>query len=256
MRRLQSIYFLLLLVSSLAEARVFSFKEKGVAPFFRGSIGQSKIDDNAYGESSGTATATPSLSGAIDWNFGGEFGLALGFSETFFVRLGLEMLSAKNGDVKGMNGSGTTEWFTLDSSVFVFNPNVSAEFIFGQVGNFRMFTLVGVGMANVTLENRYSMTSAGTTALGKSDFIEKAEVNTHSAQAAVGFEVLFTDIVTFMWDVGYRHLPVSKLKLKGDTNSIAQGNVEKGETLKNTDGTTRSLDLSGVYTSLGFRFYF
>lgn len=238
--------------SSLAEARVFSYKDRRFAPFVRGSLGYSQLQDAAFADSSGATTST---TGGVTWNYGGELGFALGLTETLFMRIGAEVISAKDSDVKGASPAGV-DWMTIDSSVFVFNPNVAFEYYYNQINNLRFFTAVSFGMANFTLENRYDLTPAGTTANGgKADFIEKAEANTYSATASMGLETLFTDNVTVLIDLGYRYLEASELKLKGNVNSFGNPSGAKGDVLKNADGSARSLDLGGFYTSLTFRFY-
>lgn len=244
----------LVFFSAFSQARVFSFKDRRVAPFFRGSIAYSHLGEDAFSNSSYSGATRPALEGEIPWNYGAELGLSLGLTDTFFVRLGAEAVRASNGAVKGSDPGGTL-WFDLDTSVFAFNPSVTFEYDYYQVGNSRFYFLLGGGSANVTLVNRYTMTAAGQTALGVASFNEKAEARVYSGHTALGMETLFADNVTFMIDLGYRYMPIPELKLKADVASIAQPTGLKGGVLKNSDGTTRDLTLSGFYTSIGFKFY-
>ena len=240
------------LASATSEARVFSYKERWFAPFVRGSMGYSRVNDSAFADSSGYNTST---SGGVDWNYGGEFGFAIGLTDSLFMRVGAEVLNMKDGDAKGKSAAGV-DWMTIDSSVFVFNPNVGFDYYYSQIGNVRFFGSASVGMATITLENRYDLTSAGSTANGNQpDFIEKAEAQTYSGTASMGLEALFTDNVTVLFDAGYRYLPVKEFKLKGNVDSFGNPTAAKGDVLLNNDGTRRSLDLGGFYTSLTFRFY-
>jgi hypothetical protein len=234
-----------------AQARVFSFSDRRIAPYIRGSIGYSQLQDSAFADSSGANT---SIDGTVPWNYSGELGLALGLSDSLFLRFGAELLSGGNGDITGSSAAGA-QWFKLDSSVMAFNPNIGVEFIYSTMGNWRFFTVVGVGMAQVTLENRYTMTPAGATALGKPSYNEKAKANAYGGTISTGLEALFTDNVTVMLDLGYRYLPVKELKLTGPVSTVAQPSGKEGDVLKNSDGSTRELDLGGVFASVCFRFY-
>lgn len=221
-----------------------------VAPYVRGSIGYSQLQDAAFADSSGPNTV---IDGSVPWNYSGELGLALGITDNVFLRFGAELLSAGNGDITGSSSAGA-QWFKLDSKVFVFNPNIGVEYIYSATGNWRFFTALSVGMAQVTLENRYTMTTAGAAALVPS-YNEKADATAYGGWVSSGMEALFTDNVTFMLDFGYRYLPIKEMKHKGNATTIAQGAVVKGNILKNSDGSARELDLGGFFASLSFRFY-
>ncbi|NJL24115.1 MAG: hypothetical protein HC902_02320 [Calothrix sp. SM1_5_4] len=120
----------------------------------------------------------------------------------------------------------------------------------------RYYLFAGAGMADVTVENEYKMTAAGTSSLGVSDFKEKLAASAVSGHVGIGLETHFVDNVTFSADFGYRYLPVSTLKYKGDVATIAQpGGASEGDEARNSDGNKRTMNLGGIHAGLTFRFY-
>jgi opacity protein-like surface antigen len=127
---------------------------------------------------------------------------------------------------------------------------------FTPVGNTRFYLAGGAGLAMVTVENRYAMTAAGKSQTGLSDFNELMEGTATSGHVGLGMETLFTDNVTFTMDVGYRYLPVTALKYKGDAKTLQKpGGVSKGDPVVNADGSSRTLNMGGLIIGVGFRFY-
>ncbi|MGE4130854.1 MAG: hypothetical protein AB7F86_04415 [Bdellovibrionales bacterium] len=243
----------LVFAASSAQARVFSFKESGLGMFLRGTGGTSAVGDDPFAKSSGSDT---SVSGKTSYAYSGELGVVFGLGSMVNLRLGAEVI--QHHPVKETSGKNSSdiERFQLDSSTFIFNPNLTMEVIFHQEGNTRYFGELGVGNSEVTVENRYTMTSTGTSELGVTDFNEKLSATALSYHVAAGLETLFTDTVTFVAQVGYRILTVDSLKYKGDVNNIVSpSGAAKGDKALKNDGTARSLDLSGVFVGVAFRFW-
>ena len=242
----------LLVLPCLAKARVFSYKDNETGAYVRGTGGLLSLDQDPFGNSSGPGTT---ISQSTKYDYGGELGFMLGLTPNLHLRLAAEVIQANPVAGDGTDASGAT-LFTLNSSVFVFNPNVAFEYVYSTHGNMRFYGELGVGYANVTVVNTYKMTSAGTAALGVSDFNETMETNVLSGEAGIGLETLFTDNVTFLADFGYRYLPVHSLKYKADVNNIVSpGGVHKGDVVLNQDGSKRQFNLGGVFTGVAFRFY-
>jgi opacity protein-like surface antigen len=248
----------LLLISALAffaapaEARVFNYKDSTLAMFLRGTGGTSNLGDAPFGDSCGTDTE---ISEGSKYSYSGELGLLIGLGSVN-LKLGAEALQHRPvAEGKGKNSS-DVERFSLDSSTFVFNPNVAIEIVLDGAGNTRYFASGSVGYAMVDVENRYTMTATGTTDLGVSDFNEKMIGTGMSATLGGGLESLFTDNVTFTLEGGYRYLKVAKLTYRGDVNNIVKpAGASKGEEALNHDGTSRALDLSSFFVGVSFRFY-
>jgi len=238
---------------AVASARVFNFKEAGLAAYLRGTGGQSAVGQDPFGNSSGTDTVISEETGL---NYSGEIGVQWAMGDKTNLRLGAEAIQHRPvSEAKGAN-SNQQERFTLESEVFIFNPNLTLEYVFKSAGSFRYYGLIGAGWADVTVDNHYQMTALGTSELGVTDFYEKMHATAYSGHIGGGIEALFTDNVTASLDMNYRYLKVPTLKYKGDTTSIvAPGGVGKGEEVLNQEGGKRSLDLGGFYIGITFRFY-
>ena len=238
-------------VGAAAQARVFSYKDAGVAAFLRGTGGLSQLDQDQFANANGGV----SVDGSSQYQYGGELGAALNFGN-LQVRLGAEVIQHRPvSEGKGTDSSGA-QMFTLNSSVFVFNPNVTFEYSYAGSGDMRYYGALGGGYANVTVVNEYKMTGAGTTRFGVTDFDEKMETTVYELHAETGLETLFTDNVTFLAGVGYRHFLVPCLKYKNDASTISTpGGVIKVDPVLNEDGSKRHLNLGGFFASIGFRFY-
>lgn len=240
-------------VPNVSQARVFNYKDSGAAAFVRGTGGLISMGQSAFLGGSG---ANASVDGTSRMDYGGELGVIWAVTPIFHLRLGAELLQAKTvSEAPGTNSSGT-RLFNLTSSVSAFNPNLAVEWVWHATGGMRFFWIFGVGYAEVTADNKYTMTSAGQSAFGVGDYQESISGTTLSYLASLGFETLFADNATFALDVGYRGLSVNKLKYKSDANTIlSSSGVHKGEAVLNRDGSARTIDLSGLTVGASFRFY-
>ena len=235
-----------------AHPRVFNYKDASTAAYIRATGGYSALSQDPFANSSGAGTT---ISGTTQYNYGGEVGFMLGLSSNLHLRLGAEFLQENPVVADGLNSAGVSR-FSLNSSVFIFNPNVTFEYVYSVHGNIRFFAELGAGYANVTVVNDYKMTPAGTTTFGVSDYKETMDTNTLSGIAGVGLETLFTDNVTLLADFGYRYLPVNNLKYKADVSTINNpSSVHKGDPVLNADGSKRNLNLGGLFGGVALRFY-
>jgi hypothetical protein len=242
------------LLGSNAVARKFDFKSEYFASYFRGTGGTSAVGDNAFKGAGGHSTE---YTDSVKYNFSGEIGFLINPVDKVTLRLGVELLQAKPlNDTKGTQNE--QDMFTLTSTVFVFNPLVTVEAAFLTTSKSRAFVYAGSGLANVTMDNQYSFTPLGQTSLGvASDYTEKTEANLIYWHLGLGYEVLFVDNVTAAFDLGYRYLPIEELKYKADIDDMVDsiGSVNKGDVVMNQEGGPRTLDMSGPYIGLSFRFY-
>jgi hypothetical protein len=233
-----------------AHARKFDFKSEVLATYFRASLGPSLLSDNAYGNSSGDSTT---ISSKVATNSSGEIGVVFSGTKAN-LRLGCEFLMPRDvTGVSGVNAAGT-ERFLMTSQVSAFVPTLNLEFIPYYSPTAKWIVGLGGGIALVSIENAYTMTATGTSELGVSDFTEKGSSQVSVGQIYTGYEVLFTDTVTAVFDVGYRYLPVKTLKSRQDTTAIS-GTYASGSEFKKDDGTRRSIDLGGFFAGFAFRFY-
>ncbi len=248
--RVLAVVLIYMLSAPFAEARIFDYKDSALAAYMRGTGGLSSVKQDAFGNSSGSGT---SVDGSSKLDYGGEVGMMLGFGQNLHMRLGIEMIQHQTVSGTGSSPSGV-ERFKLESSVFVFNPNVTFEYVYKTISGFRFYTAIGAGLADVTVENRYTMSAS--TDLSVPSYNEKLQGSGVSGHALVGMETLFVDNVTFALDLGYRYMPISSFKYKGDVNNfVAPTGASKGAEALNADGNKRALDLGGVIVGASFRFY-
>jgi opacity protein-like surface antigen len=236
-----------------ARARVFDFKDAGVAPYLRGTAGLSAVGQEPFNHSSGPDTT---VDGSTKYDYSGELGVLIPLGGDLRMRLGAELIQHRPvSDAPGTDSTGK-KLFTLKSSVNAFNPNVTFEYAYKTAGNLRYYMMAGVGYADVTVENAYAMTTDGQNDLHVGDFTEKLAAQTVSWHAGVGLETLFTDNVTFSFDAGYRYLPVKTLRYKGDVDTVlAPTGARKGDEVLNDDGGPRRLNLGGLTLGVTFKFY-
>lgn len=233
-----------------AQARKFDFKSESVASYFRGSFGPSNVGGDAFAPSSGVGT---SVDKTVATNASAELGFLFS-TRLFNLRLGAEYLMPRQLiDVTGTDAVGT-KLFSLNSKLSALVPTVSVETMAFQTATSRMLIGAGIGAAFITLDNAYTMTADGTSALGVADFVESASTNASMYHVYVGYEILFTDTVTAAFDLGYRYLPVKSIASTKDTVAIT-GSQTTGADLANNDGSKRAFDLGGIYAGLAFRFY-
>ncbi len=237
--------------SSVGWGRVFDIKSETFGSYFKGTYASGLVGKSMFESSSGTGVT---FDKTADYNFSGEFGFL--WARSFMVlRLGAEVIRTRS--LQGTKGTDASdvELYKMNSDVNVFNPKVGVEFSFFRSSIARAFFGGSVGQATVTVQNSYAFTSAGNTTFNNlADFTEAGTQTVTSAEGLVGFECLFSDTTTFVFDAGYRSLKASALARKADVTTF-DGAQTAGEPLKNSDGTQKTLDMSGLFVGLAFRFY-
>lgn len=235
---------------SPALARKFDFKSEFVSMYFRGTYGTSSVADSPYAGSSGNDV---SVDKSVSSNYSGELGFTA--SGTFMaLRIGAEYLMPRHySDIYGTDTSGT-RLFTLDSKLVGVIPNASVEFFPYSNSTSRVIMGAGYGIAYVSLDNTYTMTTDGETKFGFGSFIESSSTRVDMFQAYVGYEILFTDTVTATVDLGYRRLLVPELKATKSGQTIV-GSIQENDIMTNHDGSNRTANMSGPFVGLAFKFY-
>jgi len=257
MRAVWAVGLLLVLGSVIlgqsAEARVFSFKNEGIASYLHGTYGPSMLSQQPYATSSGVDT---SLDKKFTYNVSGELGLLWVVSDRMAFRLGVEALQGYPAikEAIGSNPSGQQR-MSVNSSVFAIHPSAALEYYFSLQNSYRIFGYAGAGYAMVTMQNNYTLTAQGTSDLGGiTDYGEQSKATATSIIGGAGIEVHFSDTTTFLFDLNYRHLPVKNLTYQNSATGT-QGAFVNGQPVLNDDGSKRAIDLSGMSVGIGFRFY-
>jgi opacity protein-like surface antigen len=244
---------LLLSTSSVSVARTFNFKDESFGAYFRGTAGFSGVGTDQIDNSAGSNV---DFDKKAHYNLSGEVGFIVYSTSHFNLRVGGELMSTDSVmGAKGSSGSGTP-LFDLDSRVLAVNPMATFEYIFKPTDHSRFLAYLGLGSATVSLKNSYTFTSAGQTVFGQgASLSESSTAQVTNYNLGVGYEILFVDSVTAMFDLGYRYMPVNELKYTKATTTFDGTAVGKGDKVINADGSTRKFDLSGVYLGVSFRFY-
>lgn len=256
LKRVAPIVFLFLLISGrgglgeLAQARRFDMKTENFATYFGGSFGPSNLSDGAFSLSGGTDVTTDKI---VRSNYSGEIGFTLTSNSGGLRFVGEYLLGQTLTGVSGTHSSGV-KYYDLTSKVSAFVPMVLAEAPVWKGLESRVMIGGGLGYAFVSLDQEYTMTAAGATALGVGDYIEKASTQALAWRVYTSFETLFVDTTTVSFELGYKSVKVGSLQSLKDTAAIS-GNQTKGSDLRNMDASNRAFDLGGAYVGVLFRFY-
>ncbi|MFK8139406.1 MAG: hypothetical protein AB8E15_13685 [Bdellovibrionales bacterium] len=239
---------IILLSTSLAQAKVFNLSKQTVSTFLRGSYATPTIGSGAYSDSSGNATT--GFSKEASYNTTGEFGLFF-TTPMMGIRFSYEFLQAQ--PLEGVSaGASSTEYMTIDSRVVAKIPKIGFEFGFATDNNSKYYLNLNFGYAQVELVNDYSFTGASPYGVG--DYTERGESTIVMGDISLGWEYNFSEDSTLLVDAGYRVMTINRLTHTAATTTI-NGGVTAGDALTNNDSTDRAIDLSGAYIGLGFRFY-
>lgn len=235
-----------------SEARVFDFKEKNLSAVLDGAFGLSLMGQEGFAANKGSNVA---LSESLDYMQSGRIGFGYNAHEFLNLLFVLEVLKPMS--IKGASGTNLsgTELYTFSSSALILNPSVFIEYSYSKMGNVRYFIFLGAGMAQLTMDNQYEINSTGESELGVSSYTEKLKGTSTNGSLGFGLEAHFVDTATFSLYSGYRIFQVKELKHSSTVTTYAEGDVAEGDTVYNGDGSKRTMDLSGPYVGMGFRFY-
>ncbi len=233
-----------------SEARVFNFQSETFSAYFGGTFGSSLAGASAFRSSSGIDTQ---FDKTVQTAASGEAGLAIALSNVS-LRLGVEYLMPRSLEgVIGTDLSGT-KLFDLNSDLSAWIPTVSLEIQAYKTSSSRVLFGAGYGIAFVGMDNDYKFTPSGQSALGVGDYKESSKTQANMGQIYVGYEFHFADAVTAVLHAGARTLKASDFRSLKETNAISGQQTENGQ-IRDMNGDLRSVDLSGAFVGLNFRFY-
>lgn len=245
----------LLVFSSLANARVFNINKERFAGYFSVTGGGSHIGANGISDAAGTGLE---YSEETKYNFTGEFGFAYSLPK-LTVRFGFEVF--KPNVLSSTVANGTSDLYSAESSIQGFIPKLGIDVNLHGNAQSRSFINVSGGLADVKLNNDYALTTDGQALYsGVSDHSVEAKGSGTLLSASLGYEGLLSDTNTIVVEFGYRQLNINNLKYsRGATTFNPSGTgsttVTSGDKVVKSDGSTRDLNLSGPFLSIGFRFY-
>lgn len=238
---------LVLMASSTSYGRVFDMNRETFASYFSGNYGTSKIANSANKDESSATTFNDSVS----TNTGGEFGF-LYTSKYIGWRFGFEVL--KPPAISPVASAGGTDLYTVKSDLLVYIPKLGIDItLFGR-GSTKYYFGGYAGTASITMTNTYSLVTA--TPPGDHTVTAKGAANLMGGH--LGLETLMADTTTFVLELGYRVLNFTELKYAKDVTTFSSpgaGAVVSGDIVKDTNANNRTIDFTGYYAAVGFRFY-
>jgi hypothetical protein len=245
---------IMVFTATAAEARVFDFSKQTFSTYLRASGGPTTLQRGAY--SAGFPNSiTFNDTNAPSTVYSAEIGLAFTNPNVYNFRLGVEGLYPyASGGSTGANG-GTPE-FTINSLTYAIIPQANFELFLKKKPNFRFYLGAGGGYAITSFDNNITMTPQGTTTYGVSNYSELASGTGIMGQGYLGMEFPAFDNIGFSFDVGYRYLVIPSFTASQSYTNLSGKIISQGSTITNADGSTRSLNLSGVFGAVSFRFYF
>ena len=236
---------------SVSYARVFDINTENFASYFRGQYGTTNLARLPFEPNSGTgAVYDLSYTTLNEYEFGFIYA-----SRPMSLKFAIGVVKPPNlKEIKATSAAGT-DWYTVNSNISVAVPKIGIELNIKQWPTGRLILFGDFGTGSATVENGYTFTAAGSAAFNNIvDYREEVKSNATCAEYGAGLEVFAFDTTTMLIDVGYRNL-----KFASFTHNVAattfQGTVAKGDAAKNTDGTSRTLDFSGPFASISFRFW-
>jgi hypothetical protein len=248
--RFAALFAALFFWSEHSEARVFNFNSETFSAYFGGTFGSSSAGSSAFRSSSGADTQ---FDKSVQTAASGEAGLAIALSK-FSLRLGVEYLLPRSLEgVIGSDASGT-KLFDLNSDLSAWIPTISIEIQTYETASSRVLFGASYGIAFVGMDNEYQFTPSGQSAFGVGDYKESSKTQANMGQIYVGYEFHFADAVTAVLHAGARTLKASDFRSLKETNAISGQQTENGQ-IRDMNGDLRSVDLSGAFVGLNFRFY-
>lgn len=236
-----------------AQARVFSFEDESFGAYFRSTRSSTAFTNTLLSKSNATTANPVTMNSEVDYNFSGEVGMVYAYRR-LAMRIGLEaIIPPAISNRKGEFSDGT-EAYRVTSEVSVIMPKVTMEVNLMKWSDSKVFLFGGAGSANLTGRNSYVFTSAGSTALGVSEYYEDLRGVAVMGEGGLGYERILFDTTSFVVEGGYRAITFTKVNQNRDVTTM-NGAVVKGDKALNADGSDRAINLSGVYASLSFRIW-
>ena len=184
------------------------------------------------------------------YNYSGEFGFLYSTPAVSF-RFGFEVLKPPAlTSVTATNGGATA--YTLNSTYTGFAPKLGVEINLKKSSTWRLFLMGFYGSASVSYKNDYTIVNYAPI----TDHSEEFKGSAALYGGTLGFEGLLTDTTTYLIEAGFRRLDVTNLNYSKDvTTGIDNKAHAAGDPALDVNGNQRTLDFSGAYLSIGFRFY-
>jgi hypothetical protein len=239
-----------ILVNQSVWARVFSFENETMAPYFRLRSGFSSMGNTPYRWQGATRYGGDE----VDLIYGGEFGFYYRVAR-FGVALGVLVHSFD--PVMGGRGSdvGGARLYDVDVEGLAYGPQVTFDYQFTGTEDYLWKIVVGGGYQFAKLESTYRYTVLGQALTGgQSQLTESYKQEAPFAIMAISTEFLLADTTTISITAGYHYSLNQDWNYSGDGQNFA-GPHGDGDPLVFEDGSRKTIDWSYPFVQLGFHFY-
>lgn len=239
------IFFVIVMMSSVASAKVFSMNDTTLAGYLSGQYGDSSVGTKFFeGESSAV-----DYSKGFKKHTGADFGLIYR-TQSFAWVFGFEFIKADKIKDGVASTVGTTN-YNYTSEVSYLAPKVGMEIIFYQDVAQRVSLQGTVGTASLSTKTDYSSLSIAPNA----DFTIEGKGAANLVNVSIGSEWHWVDTTALQLQVGYRALHFKRIKATTDVADSFQGAITKGTRLTRLDGSNLDYKFSSYYINLAMRIW-
>ena len=233
----------ILFFSNLCHARIFDLSKEKFGSYLIFSSSQSNLKETPYQG----LTVADDFSDAYKYPAGGEFGFMYENHSVGF-RFGVEII--KPSPTEGYAKSNNVTKYYYKDNISVLVPKIAMEVNFITKSKFRLLGYGFLGQANLVESTDYSAVTVAPSASHTVDIKSSANMS----GGGLAFEFSAFDTTTLIFELGYRQLKFANMIYSKDVTTF-EGAVTSGTTVKNSDGTSHQVDMTGAYAALGFRIF-
>lgn len=239
-----ALLFFIIFTGLVTQARVLSLSDEKFASYFSLEGGTSVLASSPYDENLASVT---SFSQEYKTSLGGEFGFI--YSSPYIAwRFSFNILKpSKLKETRAF--AGTNVEYIVESDITTIAPKLGIEIHLNKKPNYRFFLFGNLGSSNLTMSNTYTSATGGV-----ADHTVQAKSSATETGGGIGFESSFVDTTAIVIELGYRNLKFKEVKYSKDVTTF-QGAKTAGDMLMNLNGENKSLNFSGYYACIGFRFW-
>ncbi len=237
--------------SQISWARLINLNQEGFASYLSYYGGNTAVGTKPF---ENEAVAGYVYSESYSLLSGGEFGFFYGKGKAGF-RFSIEVLHPTKLENFTVKDTQAQTLYTATSDITGYIPKLGLEIGLAASQRSRWIFLIYGGSATVTLKNDYVLTATGSAAFpGVSDHSVSIKSTGTQYGGAITYESLFNDSTTFFIDLGYRTFNLNTLTYVQALTTFS-GTKAQGETVLDSTGLAKTLDLSGYLANVGFRIY-
>lgn len=233
-----------------AQARVFSFANESVAPYFNVRGGLPSMSNEPYRWQSAAGYSGDE----IDFVYGGEFGIYLrGGSVGMALGILVDTFQPIHGG-RGENVAGQN-LYSVNTEGIAFGPSLNFDYQLSSDAHYLWKLVVGGGYKIAKMENTYSLTAAGQALNGGAvTATETYTMLSPFATFGIAAEFFLSGSATMNFLFGYHLSLNNEWKYRGGGQNFA-GVYSEGSDVLFEDGTAKMIHWSYPFLQVGFHFY-